>query len=527
MSRLKPRMTGCLGFVLAVIGLSPSLPTPHAANHREAPITALDHKADITDYFAFVSYDNPDKVTFILNVDPLLEPANGPNYFPFDPEILYAIKVDNNNDALEDITFEFRFNTEIRLPGVFTGFVGAGNGITSPPNAPRTLEGVVPPPTAVIVPPAITALDGPGSEGLSLRQTYTVTMVRGSQRTVLSQGRRLIAVPSNVGPRTMPDYPSLFQQGIYDLGNGIRVFAGTVDDPFWIDLGAAFDSLNFRSMGFPVPGVLTPAQDADDRRNFAADDVAGYNVNAIAIEVPIAMLTRTGRKEAATSPAATIGTWGTTSRPRIKIFARTPGKAAQLSADFVQIQRMGNPLFNELIIGTGDKDKFSMSQPKDDAQFAAYALDPLLARVLNAIYREALPVPDAPRTDLLPLVTYAPPIAAPGTPAGPVADLLRLNTGVPPTPAAQRRRMGLLAGDAAGFPNGRRVSDDVTDIAARAIVGILAGGRFAGFPHNSIGDGVNTNDAPYLESFPYVAYAWDGRNSRHVDPGEEGGGPIH
>jgi hypothetical protein len=325
----------------------------------------------------------------------------------------------------------------------------------------------------------------------------------------------------------MPDYPSLFQQGVYDLGNGIKAFAGTVDDPFWIDLGAAFDSLNFRGMGFPVPGVLAPSQDANDTQNFAADDVSGYNVNAIAIEVPTAMLTRTGRKEPANSPAATIGTWGTTSRPRIKIFSRTPGEVAQVSSDYVQIQRMGNALFNELIIGTGDKDKFSMSQPKDDAQFAAYALDPVLARVLNAIYREALPVPDAPRTDLLPLVTYAPPIAAPGTPAGPVADLLRLNTGVPATPATQRKRNGLLAGDAAGYPNGRRVTDDVTDVSARAVVGVLAGGRFAGFPHTNIGDGVNVNDSPNFETFPYVYYAWDGRNSRHVDPGEEGGGPIN
>jgi len=188
---------------------------------------------------------------------------------------------------------------------------------------------------------------------------------------------------------------------------------------------------------------------------------------------------------------------------------------------------MGNALINELLVGVGFKDKFSMSQPKDDAQFANFFLDPVLARALNAIYREALPVPDAPRTDLLPLVTYAPPIAAPGTPAGPVADLIRLNTGVPPTPAAQRKRMGLLAGDPAGYPNGRRVGDDVTDISARAVVGILAGGRFAGFPHNRIGDGVNANDAPYLEAFPYVYYAWDGRNSRHVDPGEPGGGPIN
>ena len=125
---------------------------------------------------------------------------------------------------------------------------------------------------------------------------------------------------------------------------------------------------------------------------------------------------------------------------------------------------MGNPLINELLIGTGDKDKFSMSQPRNDAQFANYALDPLLARVLNAIYTDKLPIPTPPRKDLLPLVTYMPPIAAPGTPAGPVADLLRLNTGVPATPVEKRSRLGLLAGDAAGFPNGRRVSDDVTDL---------------------------------------------------------------
>lgn len=490
--------------------------TGHAANHREAPLTALDHKADITDFYAFVSYDDPSKVTLILDVDPLLEPSNGPNYFPFDPEIVYAIRVDNNHDAVEDLRFEFRFATEIRAPGVFTGFVGAGNGISAPLNSPAPVS-----PGTPLIPPAITALDGPGSEGLSLRQRYSVTLVRGNQRTELA--RDLIAVPTNVGPRTMPDYKSLARQGVYQLGRGIRAFAGTVDDPFWIDLGAAFDSLNFRALpnGTGVPGVLTPAQDADDKHNFASDDVAGFNVNAIAIEVPITLLTYDGKHHAASDPLATIGTWGTTSRPQLKLYRR-PGESAALSARLTQIQRMGNPLFNELIVGTGDKDKFSMSQPRNDAQFASYALDPLLARVLNAIYADALPIPAPPRTDLLPLVTYMPPIAAPGTPAGPVADLLRLNTGIPPTVAEKRSRLGLLAGDAAGFPNGRRLSDDVTDIAARAVVGVLAGPPFSGPPHNLIGDGVNANDVSYQETFPYLALAHSGRNSRHVDPGEPG-----
>ncbi|MEM7356269.1 MAG: DUF4331 domain-containing protein [Acidobacteriota bacterium] len=499
-----------------------------AANHREAPLTALDHKADIADFFAFVSYDDPSKVTFILDVDPLLEPSNGPNQFPFDPEMLYTIKIDNDFDASRDVAFEFRFKTEIRLPGVFQGLVGAGDGIPAPENSPAPV-----PPGTPIVPPAITALDGPGSEGFSLRQSYSVSLLRGgavgATRTQLSEGRTLYAVPSNAGPRTMPDYPALADQGIYDLGDGIRVFAGTVEDPFWIDLGGAFDTLNLRADAFEtgVPGVLSDAQDANDVDNFAADDVAGFNVNAIAIEVPITLLTADGEIHAADDPLATIGAWGTTSRRLIKVLRNDPTKDPILLGNFVQIQRMANPLFNELIIGTGSKDLFSRSLPRDDGQFADFALDPVLARVLNAAYDATvapgvLPVPEPPRLDLLPLVQYVPPIAAEGTPAGPVADLLRLNTGVPPTPAADRSRLGLVGGDPAGWPNGRRVSDDVTDIALRAVVGVLAGGEFGGFPHNRVGDGVNANDADYRETFPYVGYAHSGVESRHVDPGEIG-----
>ncbi len=523
-------MTSFLALTLVLCGTLPEWNVSRAANHREAPLTALDHKADITDYYAFVSYDDPNKVTFILSVDPLLEPANGPNYFPFDPDIRYAIKIDNDNDAVEDISFEFRFNTELRLPGVFTGFVGAGNGIFAPANAPKDLNGVKPPTSAIVVPPAITSLDGPGSIGLGIRQSYTVTMVKGpssrpSQRIELTGGQPLYAVPSNVGPRTMPDYPALARQGIYSLGNGIKVFAGTTDDAFWIDLGATFDSLNFRATGFALPGVLMDGQEADDTRNFASDAVSGYNVNSIAIEVPISMLTRTGTKVAATDVAATIGTWGVTSRQRVRVLPGTPGRETQNQGPWVQIQRMGNPLFNEVIIGTGSKDKFSMSEPKDDAQFASFALDPLLARVLNRSMASLCRMRPARICCLWSSMFH--PSLPPEPPVGPVADLLRLNTGVPPTAASSRKRMGLLAGDAAGFPNGRRVSDDVTDISTRAVAGILAGGAFAGFPYNRIGDGVNVNDEPYLETFPYLGYAWDGRNSRHINPGEPGGGPVN
>jgi hypothetical protein len=408
---------------------------------------------------------------------------------------------------LPEVAFQIQFTTTIKAPGVFTGYVGAGAGINAPANSPAPVN-----PGTPIVPPAITALFGAGAAGLSLSQTYTVTMVKNGVSTELTNGAPLYAVPSNVGPRTMPNYPALAAQGIYTLNNGIKVFAGTVDDPFYIDLGAAFDSLNFRTAA--GGGVLSAAADANDNVNTAPDYVSGYNVNTIAIQVPITMLTSTGNLEASTSKAATIGAWGTTSRPRI--FVRRSPLPAQASGGWSQVQRMGNPLINELIIGTGSKDMWSMSQPVNDSQFASFDLDPLFARVLNAIYGIAIPTP--PRTDLLPLVTYAPPIAAPGTTAGPIADLLRLNTGVAPTPQNSRKRLGLLAGDGAGFPNGRRVSDDVTDIAARAVAGILAGPQY-NYP---IGDGVNTNDVPYQETFPYVAWAQSGRQRRHIDPGEAG-----
>ena len=487
-------------------------PAALPANHREAPITALDHKADITDFYFFRSYGDSSgvpKATLILCVDPLLEPANGPNWSPFDPDILYEIKLDNNNDAVEDIKFEIRFQTEQRLKNLFQVYAGVGSGANAPANSPAPVA-----PGTGIVPPQISSF---GSAGLGQVQTYTVTMVKGNVRTELTNGAPFYAVPANVGPRTM-DYASLFNAAIYSLPNNIKVFAGTTDDAFWIDLGGAFDTLNTGV----APPVLSAAQDAA-AVNLAADTVSGYGVNTIAIEVPVAMLTRTGNVEPSTSTAATIGAWGTTSRPRVTV--RRAPLPAQGSGGWSQIQRMGNPLINELLIGTGSKDKFSMDQPKNDAQFASFFLDPALARVVNALTGGVVAIPTPPRTDLLPAVTYAPPIAAAGTPAGPIADLLRLNTGVAPTPLVSSSRLGLLGGDGAGWPNGRRVFDDVTDIALRLVVGGVLAAPFPGYNaaiNGRLGDGVNVNDTAYLPSFPYVGYAPSGRNRRHIDPGEAG-----
>ncbi len=504
----------------------------NAASHREAPITALDRTADVTDWFAFRSYESgsEDTLTMILAVDPLLEPSNGPNYFPFDPNIVYTHNLDNDRDGVADIIWEFRFETEIRAPGVFTGFVGAGAGINAPANAPTALDGSSTVGSPVI-PPAITALDGPGSAGLNLRQTFTVTVLDGSGSQLFfadedAGGNPLIAVPSNVGSRTMPNYPALSAQGVFELSSGSRVFAGTVDDPFYIDLGAAFDSFNF-----PIIPILTPEQDADDTLTVggARDDVSGFNVNVIAFEVPIDAVTVGDGIPAASSADAVVGTYGATFRSETTTL-NAPGEASSLSGDLVQIQRMGNPLINELLIGTGFKDLWSMSSPSDDVQFAGgdpaipnFLLDPLAVRALNAVF--GLPVPNPPRTDLAPLVFYAAPIC-PGCDAsangglgeGALADLLRVNLGIAPITEANSSRLGFIV-DGVGHPNGRRVFEDVTDIFLRVGAGIL-NPEFNVAPNNLLGDGVNANDVPYQSVFPYVGFAQSGLDSRHVDRGE-------
>jgi len=511
------KLRSAIGLVLSLLIAVP--PGAFASSHREAPITALDHAADITDFYAFVSYDHPDRVTFIMNVDPFLQPSNGPNYFPFDPAVLYQIKIDNNNDGAPHIILQFRFQTNILDAGLPVGFAGAGNGIDAPANSPAPVK-----PGTPIVPPAITSLTGAGAAGLSLQQTFTVAIVRNGVLTPLTNttGSPLIVVPSNMGPRTMPNYDALAAQGIYGLqgtdgSSNIRAFAGTVADPFFIDLGATFDSLNYRA-GTGVE-TLTAAQDADDQLNSAPNSMAGFNVNTIAIEIPIALLTSDGKTHAATDPKGTLGAWATTSRSEVTI--RQYPYPADGYGRLAQINRLGNPLINELVIGTGSKDYWSASEPFNDSQFASFDLDPLIARVFNAVYGFKIPTP--PRTDLLPLVTYAPPIAPKGTRAGPIEDMIRLNTGVPPTPMAQRKRLGLIAGDPAGYPNGRRLTDDVVDITERvAIGGVLVSG-FDVAPNNLLGDGVNAPDVPPQETFPYVHYAYSGRDSRHISPGDPTG----
>ncbi len=230
-----------------------------AASHREAPLIANDPAADNTDFYLFRSWTNPNNVVFILNTIPGQEPGAGPNYFNFGDDVLYRINVDTTADGNEDLVYEIRFNTELR------------GGLTN-----------LQLPLSYVALPPITALDGPGSDGLMLRQSYTVTQVRGHTRVNLGT-QTMYAVPSNVGPLTMPDYEGLASQGIYTLANGGKVFAGQRDETFYIDLGATFDTLNLRR----TPPVLSPAEDANDAANpFGNDMLSGFNISTIAIEVP-------------------------------------------------------------------------------------------------------------------------------------------------------------------------------------------------------------------------------------------------
>ena len=460
---------GALFLALFARGMGPQ--AAQAASHREAPLIALDPTADITDFFMFRDYEpgQQDKVALIMDVIPGEEPSSGPNYWNFDPNVLYKFSVDNNGDGkADDVELEFRFRTEpIRgIARQFTlpfSYVGGAGGL-----------------------PPITALDGPGSEGLGLRQRYTVTLVRGHHRTQVADG--LIAVPSNVGPRTMPNYAALAAQGTYDLGNGIKVFAGQREDPFYIDLGGVFDTLNLRR----VPPIETPAEDANDNVNpFGTDMLSGFNVHSIAIELPASMLT-------GDTGATTIGGYASTSRPHVEVDGDGHG-------GFRQVQRLANPLVNEAIIGTVDKDRWNSLEPDQESRFEDYYLNPRLALALELVF--GVPAAKTNRTDLRDLLLkYQPSDRR-------LSELLRLNLLVPPTPFADQKRMTVLADtpDPAGWPNGRRPKDDVTDIAIRVVGG-------PNYVAARASDGVNTDDAALSGSFPFLATPFDGRNRQHGNP---------
>ena len=437
-----------------VVGLAPS--ASQAASHREAPLISLDPTADISDFFMFRSYEagKDDKIVLIMDVIPGEEPSSGPNYWNFDPSVLYAFNIDNNGDGkANDVRFEFEFKNEIRGVnkdlGLFLSYVAL---------------------------PPITSLNGAGSEGLGLRQTYTVTMVKGNTRTVLGKG--LFAVPSNVGPRTMPDYEALAAQGIYNVKNGARVFAGQRDDPFYIDLGAVFDTLNLRDPG--------------------TDMLSGFNVHTIALEVPASLLTKDG-KGPSTTAFPTLGSYANTYRRSVRVI----NEEGESNRDnWVQVQRLANPLVNEAIIGTKDKDRWNRLDPRRESAFVEYYTNPRLATALEVVFgADAQPLFDLRDVFL----TYTPGDYTT------LSELLRLNISVAPTALADQDPLTALGSpaDAAGWPNGRRPIDDVTDVAIRVV---------GGANYLSASDAVQANDMPLPDMFPFLSTPWDGRDRVHQNP---------
>jgi hypothetical protein len=373
----------------------------------------------------------------------------------------------------------------------------------------------------------ITQLDGPGSEGLTRRQTYTVSVIRHGVRHQLFNGQKLIAVPSNVGPATMPDYAALAEQGIYtDAATGVRVFAGQRAETFYIDLGATFDTLNFRRY---LP-ALTLAEDVDSVNPFGINRFSGFNVSTIAIEVPTKDLTHDGKAAASTSKPV-VGVYASTSRQKIRVLRENA--AAVSAGPWVQVSRMANPLVNELIINTPSKDFWNAQEPETEAQFQSFYQKPVIASELELVFGVPVVPIIAPiggmRVDLMTiLLKYNGQPLAGANCGSPCSELLRLDLNTNASSAETQKRLGsVLGGDTAGWPNGRRPNDDVTDIAVRVVGG-------TNYINARVGDGVNfLEGAPgasgvdvtatgIAKKFPFLPLPYDGKNRRHLDCDEPG-----
>ncbi len=422
-----------------------------ASSHSEAPGTAKDRLADDTDLYAFVAQDRPDAVTFVGNWIPLLEPNGGPNFYGFDDDAFYYINIDNVGDCQDHIRYEFKFTTNRRNPDTFLYNTGVVRSI--------------------------------GDATLNVYQTYRITRIVNGVETVLADG--LPVAPNFVGPTSMPDYEALASEAARTLPDGSRVFVGPRDDPFFVDLAAIFDLLTIRK----VPG----------NKGKGVDGVGGFNVMSIVLQVPMNLLTRDGQAPGADN--GVIGIYDSAERPAVRTL--NGDGTIGTSGGEVQVSRLGMPLVNEVVIPLKDKDRFNATKPTGDGAFLNYVLHPELAGLFTALY--GIPTPPGDRNDLVAVfLTGIPGLNQPSNPSQVPCEMLRLNLTIPP--AHTPSRFGLLGGDVAGFPNGRRLADDVVDIAERVVAGATPfTPDFNVAPNNQLGDGIDFNDKPFLAEFPYVA----------------------
>jgi hypothetical protein len=489
------------------------------SSHREAPEISKDPVADSTDLYAFMSPDQPGTVTLIANYIPLEAPDGGPNFYEFSDEVLYSINIDNTGDGFPDISYQFRFQTVNNIPGSFLYNDG---------------------PITALTPPASTS-------NWNRQQTYTITRVdmpwnrwRNQGGTVLGSG--LLCPPCNIGPLSTPDYPKLASAAIHSVQAGpfsAQVFAGQRAEGFYVDLGAVFDLGDLRGFaGDHAGGAAAGLLNGMPGVNSTAD----VNVHTLALQIPVDQLTRS-TPSGPGDPAAVIGVWTTASRQRVHVRGDGQGEDFQ-SGPWTQVSRLGNPLTNELLIGIGDKDSWNALPPTaDGGQFLEYFSQPLLAQLLPALYPgvfpnlaaynsgaqhtrpdiEAIFLTGIPRGVITPAPTFT---NFNGT--GIKADMLRLNTAI--TPSSSPNSLGLLGLDAAGFPNGRRVFDDVATIALRAVAGATLGFVVPSFSADGaaglVDFGITTGGTDlsakgtedYLNSFPYLGTPYSGYANPSVTP---------
>lgn len=481
---------------LAALLALTSLGTVNASSHREAPLIAQDPVADNTDTYAFVSPTNADNTVLVANYIPLQDPDGGPNFYNFGDDVLYQVHVDADGDAVADTTFEWSFTTELGVPTSTLYNIGQ-----------------------------IESLD---DADWNLKQTYTLSAVKDGVRTVL--GQDLPVPPNNLGPRSTPDYAGLASEAIVELDNGITAFAGQRDDPFWVDLGSIFDLGALRP--FEAAHILS-SPDTD-----AVDAVAGKNTHSLVLEVP---------SEYLTEGDPVIGVWATASRRQVRTFAGGSSASPMYTGPFRQVSRLGMPLVNEVVIPLALKDTFNTLLPSQDASVlaglgsgdiapdAAYqpstegdiplVTDPELAGLFEILYPSVFgpdgsnPVPPAPRADLVQVfLTGVPDVNQLNGGDTTPAEMIRLNTSIPPAGGINDgERLGVIGGDNAGFPNGRRLIDDTVDISLRVVAGELVNG---GDATPDLTDGVLTNDVDFLDSFPYVANPHSGYYSTEETPAE-------
>ena len=462
-----------------------------ASSHREAPLIAGMPRADATDFYMFRSYEPGRErfVTLIANYLPLQDPYGGPNFFQLDPAALYEIHIDNNGDGREDLTFQFRFDSTNR-DGTFN--VG-GREVSIPlVNNGGPIDDVNP-------------------TGLNVRETYSVLVTRGDRRSgvkgrvVGTNGAHVFDKPvDNIGNKSIPDYPGYAARHLYDVaipGCAVpaRMFVGQRKDSFAVNLAETFDLINYRA----------PAVEFDpNAERSARDDLADKNVTTIALEVAASCLTAPGGAD------PVIGGWTTASLPRTRVIDAMPNGGPAVMKEggpWAQVSRLGMPLVNEVVVGLKDKDRFNHSQPGGDAQFLTYVTNPTLPALIETLFGSAgVKAPtNFPRNDLV--ATFLTGVKGLNQPLRVTpAEMLRLNTAIAPVPKGAQKRLGVIDGDNAGFPNGRRPGDDVVDIELRVAMGKLCTLNLGCKPADAASGTVHFTDGAYLDdsaftaAFPYL-----------------------